>query len=98
MEIAANMATDPDLVCDSTRYASWEAQYVARPPEISNIPSVLNEHSSEASQATSAAISVGCPKRPIGMRDRIYSMCSGVICWKRSVSTAAGVRQLTRMP
>src|SRR4029450_9051526 len=50
-------------------------------------PPVLNEHSSEASQATSAAISVGCPKRPMGKRDNMYSICVGVICWKRSVST-----------
>src|SRR5262249_37145938 len=52
------------------------AQYVARPPEISNTPPVLNEHSSEASHATSAAISVVCPNRPIGMRESIYSIWS----------------------
>ena len=46
-------------------------QYVDLPPERSNTPHVLNEHSSLASQATSAAISPGSPKRLIGILESI---------------------------
>jgi len=45
------------------------AQYVARPPEMSNTAPVENEHSSDASQHTSAATSSTCPSRPIGIFD-----------------------------
>ena len=44
-------------------------QYVARPPEMSNTAPVENEHSAEASQQTSAAISSTWPSRPIGIFD-----------------------------
>ena len=43
-------------------------QYTARPPEMSYVAPVENEHSSLASQQTSAATSSGLPMRPIGMR------------------------------
>ena len=43
-------------------------QYVARPPLMSNTTApVLNEHSSDASHATSAATSATSPVRPIGI-------------------------------
>ena len=42
-------------------------QYVARPPERSWTAPVVNEHSSDASQATSAATSSGVPTRPMGI-------------------------------
>jgi len=42
-------------------------QYVARPPDRSKTAPVENEHSSEASQATSAATSSGRPARPSGI-------------------------------
>ena len=45
------------------------AQYVARPPEISNTPPVVKEQSSEANQATMAATSCTCKKRPMGILD-----------------------------
>jgi hypothetical protein len=45
------------------------SQYVDRPPDKSNTAPVENEHSSLASQATSAAISAVSPKRPIGIFD-----------------------------
>ena len=44
-------------------------QYTALPPEISNTAPVENEHSSEASHATSAAISSTSTKRFIGIFD-----------------------------
>ena len=47
--------------------ASLVFQYVARPPERSNTAPVLNEHSSEHNQATSAAASSRLPKRPRGI-------------------------------
>ncbi len=52
-------------------------QYVARPPEMSNTPAVLNEQSSEQSQATKAAISSTRTNRPIGIFERMNSMKSG---------------------
>ena len=74
------------------------AQYVARPPEMSNTPPVENEQSSEQSQATMAAISCGRPKRPSGIFDFIMSMWAWVIWAKMRVSTAAGVTQFTSTP
>ena len=47
------------------------AQYTARPPEMSNTAPVENEHSSEASHATIAAISSTVTKRFIGIFDSI---------------------------
>ena len=44
------------------------AQYVARPPLISNTAPVENEHSSEDSQQIRAATSSSSRKRPIGIR------------------------------
>jgi hypothetical protein len=44
-------------------------QYVVRPPEMSNVAAVENEHSSLASQHTSAAFSLASPRRPIGIFD-----------------------------
>ncbi len=55
-------------------------QYVARPPDRSKTPPVENVHSSEANQLTRLATSSIWPKRPIGIFERIYSTCSGVIC------------------
>ena len=54
-------------------------QYVARPPDKSNTAPVENEHSSDASQQTSDAISSTVPKRPIGIFDNMKSMCCCVI-------------------
>ena len=42
-------------------------QYVARPPEMSYVAPVENEHSSLASQQISAATSSAPPIRPIGI-------------------------------
>jgi hypothetical protein len=42
-------------------------QYVDRPPVMSNTDPVVNEQSSLHSQATIAAISLGCTKRPMGI-------------------------------
>src|SRR5262249_4419181 len=42
-------------------------QYVARPPEMSNTAPVVNEHSAEAQNAASAAISSTSTKRPRGI-------------------------------
>ncbi len=42
-------------------------QYVARPPEMSYVAPVENEHSSLASQQISAATSSAPPMRPIGI-------------------------------
>ena len=44
-------------------------QYVARPPEMSNTAPVVKEHSAEAQNATSAAISSTSTKRPRGIFD-----------------------------
>ena len=44
-------------------------QYVARPPEMSNTAPVVNEHSFDAQNATSAAISSTSTKRPRGIFD-----------------------------
>ena len=46
-------------------------QYTARPPEMSKTAPVVNEHSSDDSQAISAAISSGSTKRPIGIFDNM---------------------------
>ncbi len=56
---------------------------------------VEKEHSSEASQHTSAATSSIWPKRPIGIFDSMKSMCAWVIWSKMAVRTAAGVTQFT---
>src|SRR4051794_4102646 len=77
---------------------SKDSQYVARPPLRSNTPPVVNEQSSEHSHATSAAASAVFPNRPIGIFDRMYSTCCGVICLRMSVSITAGVMQFTRIP
>ncbi len=53
----------------TTRQTSKQLQYTARPPEISNTAPVENEQSSDASQATSAAISSTVTKRFIGIFD-----------------------------
>ena len=42
-------------------------QYVARPPDRSKTAPVLNEHSSDASHAASAAASSVRPNRPMGI-------------------------------
>jgi hypothetical protein len=47
-------------------------QYVARPPDKSNTAPVLNEHSSEQSQATSAATSSFRPNRFMGIFESMY--------------------------
>ena len=47
------------------------AQYVARPPEMSNTAPVVNEHSRLASQQTSAATSETSPNRSIGIFERM---------------------------
>ena len=44
------------------------AQYTALPPEMSYVAPVEKEHSSLASQHTSAATSSTLPRRPIGIR------------------------------
>ena len=72
-------------------------KYVARPPEMSNTAPVENAQSGEASQHTSDATSSTVPKRFIGIFDFMKSMCCCVICLKMSVSTAAGVTQLTQI-
>ena len=46
-------------------------QYTARPPEMSKTPPVVNEHSSDDSQAIIAAISSGSTNRPIGIFDNM---------------------------
>src|SRR5262249_20677249 len=79
-------------------FAQPGGQYVARPPERSKTAPVLKEHSREHSQATRAAASSFCPKRPIGIRESIYWMCPGAICRKMSVSMTAGVTQLHTTP
>src|SRR6218665_235148 len=66
------------------------AQYVARPPDASNTPAVVKEHSSLASQAITAAISSTVPKRPIGIFESMKSMCCCDIWSKIAVRTAAG--------
>src|SRR5438093_2959563 len=50
-------------------HAALQVQYVDRPPERSKTAPVLNEHSSDASQATSAATSCGSPSLPSGILD-----------------------------
>jgi len=47
------------------------AQYVVRPPDVSNTDAVVNEHSSEAMKVTMAADSSTTPNRPIGIFERI---------------------------
>src|SRR5205085_11677376 len=59
---------------------------------------VEKEQSSVHSQPTSAAISSGVPKRPMGILDNMNWMCSCVIWSKIAVFTAAGVTQFTRTP
>src|SRR5262245_18894894 len=73
-------------------------QYVARPPERSYTAPVLKEHSSEASQATSAATSSGRPTRPMGIFETRRSTVLRSICWSNSVPITAGATALTRMP
>ena len=71
---------------------------MVRPPEMSKVAAVVNEHSSLASQQTSARHLLHLPKRPIGIFESMKSICSCVIWSKIAVSTAAGVTQLTSMP
>ena len=73
-------------------------QYVARPPDRSNTEAVLNEHSSDASQATIAAASPTSRKRPIGIFDSMKSMCCCVMVANIAVFAAAGETALTRTP
>src|SRR5262249_19164094 len=85
-----------------TRYRGleWATQfyYVARPPDISNTAPVLNEHSFDASQATSEAISCTGAVQPIGTSFRMDFTTSGVNFRSCSVSTTVGVTQLTKTP
>src|SRR6218665_1376677 len=73
------------------------AQYVARPPDASNTPAVVKEHSSLASHAITAAISSTVPKRPIGIFESLKSMCCCDIWSKIAVRAAAGVIALPVM-
>ena len=72
-------------------------QYVARPPEMSRTVPVVNEQSSDAANATRAAISSTLTKRPRGIFDSMKSMCCCVIWSKIAVLAAAGVMALTEM-
>jgi hypothetical protein len=65
---------------------------------MSNTPPVENEHSSEDSQATSAAISSTSRKSAIGIFDSVLSIWASVIQAKMSVRATAGVTQVTRIP
>jgi len=71
---SARCRDDQPVANLAARDAAWPAdpypplQYTARPPEMSYVAPVENEHSSLASQHTSAATSFGVPIRPIGMR------------------------------
>src|SRR2546430_14614229 len=65
---------------------------------MSNPPPVENEQSSLASQQTSAATSSTLTKRFIGIFERMYAICSSVICSKIAVLAAAGVTQFTSTP
>ena len=66
-------------VCISQNQTAWPDQYVARPPLMSKTAPVVNELSSEATHAISAAISSGVTNRPRGIRDSMKSMCEGDI-------------------
>ena len=78
--------TDIELFADevlpvhslTSRAERGAVQWPARPPEMSNTAPVENEHSSEASNATSAATSGGWPTRPIGCRFRTSSWSSSL--------------------
>ena len=59
---------------------------------------MLKEHSSEDNQHTIAATSSGCPIRPSGILDTIYSLCASVTWLSIFVSITAGVIQLTKIP
>src|SRR5207302_11309197 len=67
-------------VCISQAETAWPYQYVARPPLMSNTAPVVNELSSEATHAISAAISSGVTHRPRAIRDSMKSTSEGVIC------------------
>src|ERR1022692_436437 len=69
------------------------AQYVARPPDRSNVAPVVKLHSGLAIHATIAAISGMVRNRPIGILAFIAAICSGVISLKRSVSVMTGAMQ-----
>ena len=69
---SGSAAAEPPSGSSSITAASYHLlfsipQYTALPPEISNTAPVENEHSSEASHATSAAISSTSTKRFIGI-------------------------------
>src|SRR6185295_20163943 len=66
--------------------------------DMSNTAPVENEHSSDASQTTSAAISSTLTKRPIGILESMYWANSGVTWSRIAVCAAAGVTQLTSTP
>ncbi len=59
----------PQVLAGNEIWIGLIHQYVALPPEISNTAPVEKEHSSDASHATSAAISSTLPKRFIGILD-----------------------------
>src|SRR6266850_4810748 len=65
---------------------------------MSNTAPVENEHSSDASQQTSAAISSTLTNLPIGILESMYLANSGVTCSRIAVCAAAGVTQLTSTP
>ena len=58
----------------------------------------MNEHSSEASQATIAAASLTSRKRPIGIFESMKSMCAWVMVANIAVFAAAGDTALTSTP
>lgn len=51
----------------------------------------------ETSQTTMAAASSTSSRRPRGMRERMYSMCSAGSCSRMRVCAVAGEMQLTAM-
>ena len=70
----------------------------ARPPEMSYVAPVENEHSSLASQQTNAATSSARPILPIGIRSTMYSTCACETPSRMGVSITAGATQLTTTP
>src|SRR5690349_20341425 len=80
------------------RYSRWlPPQYTDRPPLMSNSCPVENEHSSDDSHATIAAISSGLTKRPFGTCSTIHFTFSGVNCLRMSVSATDGHTAFTRI-
>ena len=82
----------------SNRRQAPRRQYVARRPDRSKTAPVLNEHSSEASQASIAAALPTSRNRAIGIFDSMKSMWAGVIRSKMAVYAAAGDTALTSTP